>query len=801
MDRIIRLIREAHRRSLWQVLAIYLGGSWVVAQVVSLVATHLALPHWVTPVAILLLMIGLPIVVATAFVQDRAPSAAGPAPEAPPGPAGPGAGTSAAPAADGVRGPGDGGEAPAGAPVHLRLLTWRNAIAGGVLAFALLGVVAAGYVGVRALGGNGDGAIDADAIAVLPFRVVADSSLAWLREGAVDLVGTKLTGQGGSRPVDARATLVQWRRVAGDGDVTEAEAMQIARRLGAGRVVLGDVVAGGGRLTLNARLVATVGGRSLAHASREGSADSVMALIDRVVAELLVRDAGEEPRRLETLTSTSLVAVRAYLAGQASYRRAQFGDAARHFATAVAEDSTFALAALYLSLAKGWDGYGPDYELGRRLAWEQRDRLGERDRKLLLAHAHPTYPDPAPPRLQIRAYEELLTVASDNAEAWYGYGDILFHQGLHAGVPDAWQRARTAFERAVAIDSSFGPALHHLIELVAHARDTALLAVLTKRLDGRTYEGGWLPWVVAEASGDSAALRALLQAADTIPATRLVMIMGYAMLHGIGLGTVPAIRAKAERRAVTEAERAAVGNVGFLHDANLGRPLAGLARIGPGGPMFGAVDFWRLVLATVGELEAQEGARAATALARRLPDLPADEADAGRCMLATWHATTGEPAQARAHLRQLRDAAAPELSFQERNVNQYCRAWIGAALAVAEATPDRAQRLAQMEKLLMEGWLPPGLREASTIWLAGVWEMDGDLARALAVTRRIGHNPFLLAAKLAQEGRLAERTGDRAGAEQAYRHFLLLRTDPEPGRQAESVEEARRALVRLGALG
>ncbi len=33
-----------------------------------------------------------------------------------------------------------------------RLFTWRNAILGGVLAFALLGVVTAGYMGMRLMG-------------------------------------------------------------------------------------------------------------------------------------------------------------------------------------------------------------------------------------------------------------------------------------------------------------------------------------------------------------------------------------------------------------------------------------------------------------------------------------------------------------------------------------------------------------------------------------------------------------------------------------------------------------------------
>ena len=41
-----QLIQEVHRRSLWQVLAIYVVVSWVVFQVVQTVTEGLGLPQW-----------------------------------------------------------------------------------------------------------------------------------------------------------------------------------------------------------------------------------------------------------------------------------------------------------------------------------------------------------------------------------------------------------------------------------------------------------------------------------------------------------------------------------------------------------------------------------------------------------------------------------------------------------------------------------------------------------------------------------------------------------------------------------
>ncbi len=70
MAHLKQLIREIHRRSLWQVLGIYLVGSWFVLQVVDTMVGALKLPDWAPPIALILLIIGLPIVLATAFVQE-----------------------------------------------------------------------------------------------------------------------------------------------------------------------------------------------------------------------------------------------------------------------------------------------------------------------------------------------------------------------------------------------------------------------------------------------------------------------------------------------------------------------------------------------------------------------------------------------------------------------------------------------------------------------------------------------------------------------------------------------------------
>ena len=65
-------------RTLLQILGIYAAGCWFVLQVVDVLIENMGLPGWVFPFALVLLLIGLPIILTTAFVQKRIVAPAGP---------------------------------------------------------------------------------------------------------------------------------------------------------------------------------------------------------------------------------------------------------------------------------------------------------------------------------------------------------------------------------------------------------------------------------------------------------------------------------------------------------------------------------------------------------------------------------------------------------------------------------------------------------------------------------------------------------------------------------------------------
>ena len=177
-----RLIREIHRRSLWQVLGIFLLGGWVAFEVVQTLTEGLGLPEWFPAFAIVLLIIGLPIVLATAFVQEGGPVRDGEdldvaAPAAPPG------GASS-------------------------LFTWRNAILGGVAALALLSGVGVGWV----LFGDEPSSVaeveERPAIAILPFENMSGAPEdEYFTDGMHDEILTRLSKIAGLRVISRTSVL------------------------------------------------------------------------------------------------------------------------------------------------------------------------------------------------------------------------------------------------------------------------------------------------------------------------------------------------------------------------------------------------------------------------------------------------------------------------------------------------------------------------------------------------------------------------------------------------------------------
>ena len=195
----------------------------------------------------------------------------------------------------------------------------RRTMIGAGVAVTLLAAVGLGFFAYR----SPAAVTDVDAIAVFPFRVAgADPSLAYLREGMMDLLSAKLTTERDARAADPRSVVAAMHQAGTSGGLDalpREDAVRLALRLGSGLALLGSVVGTPARIELNATLVRVPSGAARAAAAVSGPADSLSSLVDRLLVQLLASSAGEA-RQLASFTNTPLVTIRSYVDGQAAYR-------------------------------------------------------------------------------------------------------------------------------------------------------------------------------------------------------------------------------------------------------------------------------------------------------------------------------------------------------------------------------------------------------------------------------------------------------------------------------------------------
>ncbi|MGD2216974.1 MAG: hypothetical protein PVJ64_09460 [Gemmatimonadales bacterium] len=198
MSRLKRLIHEIHRRSLWQVLLIYCGAALVAYQAVQALTEGLGLPEWFPAFAVVLFIVGLPIVLATASVREAAAAA-----QAPIEPA-----TEGEPARVGVD------AAVRGKAVdRRRLLTVRNAALAFMGALALWGVVATGWLLFEertAPESVESAALNRKMLVVLPFENLGEQEDEYFADGITEEITSRLAEMSGLGVI-GRTSAVQYK--------------------------------------------------------------------------------------------------------------------------------------------------------------------------------------------------------------------------------------------------------------------------------------------------------------------------------------------------------------------------------------------------------------------------------------------------------------------------------------------------------------------------------------------------------------------------------------------------------------
>lgn len=437
MEQLKQLIHEIHRRSLWQVTGIFLAASWGVLQVVEVLTETAGLPDWTPSMALVLLLIGLPIVLATAFVQEGMPGEGGTE------------GTAGTPGPDSV--PGTLGPGRAGKAKSHRLLTWRNAILGGAGAFLLLGAAVAAYLIMWSAGIGPVGNLLAQGVIARGDKVVLADFDDATGEGLGAVVTEALRVDLAQTPVidlveESELTPVLGLMQAEPGATLTVElAREVAERAGFAAVLHGSVAAAGTGYVVTATINEVESGRSVA-TFRASAADpaSVIATIDELSQDIREK-VGESLRTiragqpLDRVTTSSLEALRLYSEAQTLFDTDPNG-ALDLLQRSVEIDPEFAmawrkLAALHFNLGTGAEAQS---EAATR-AYESRHRLTDKERYLAEAFYHQAVS--WEPHLAIEAYRNVLRIDPMDAPALNNLGNAYYITGEYAEARTLWERA------------------------------------------------------------------------------------------------------------------------------------------------------------------------------------------------------------------------------------------------------------------------------------------------------------------------------------------------------------------------
>lgn len=768
----LSLLDRIRSARLGRVLIVYLGASWVVVQVLDVLAQHFTMPGWFFPAGLALLAIGLPILIATAMIQQRLASAD---PEA--------LGRLKARSIGSV-------------PQSGSWFTWNRAILGGVLAFA--GLAMAGFVLVLDRGRGMD--LEPDVVAVMPFHPVGQGLDLWA-EGLVDLVSTALDGTGAYHASDPRAVLIRWGRDVGEsGALAEpGQAAGVASDLGAGQMILGSVIeTGSGRVRLAAELFNTRWLRKVASAAVEGPESEMTSLVDQLTVDLLkaIWQEGEVPEvRVSTITTASIPALRAYLEGERAFRRSQFTDAQQAFARAVELDSTFAIAAHRLSFAYGWGGgaFEDEHIQHALLASRHTAGLPARDSLLIMGHK---WVDIDGDLSTIQLYENLTRRYPEDYEAWYGYGEALYHLGNQVGY--GVERVVDAMGRAYVIDSSIAPSLFHLIQGVFLENQSEQARVWTDRYLAIDSVSSY-----AHGLRLGSALR-LGPAADSTRAAEALDTLSLEVFRDIFFAVPPG----RSDLAFSERVRLAAADPRF---AAPDRALA-LEALGHEYLRHGRIADWvatdreadriqgrenELFLLTMARISGLLDDPQAVALQEQLAARESYPATAQ--YLSALYAQEGQLRRAQDAVDWLRTAADsldaagnPDRARIARGLALTYEGHIAAARQDADAAVDRLRRgLA----LLPGFWADE--RNLHRYLLAGLIE-DVDELEAMRIFGSLYLSPWLEGLGYLRRAQIHDRRGETAEALTYFGRFLELWTDAD-GHLQPRVESARRAVERLGA--
>lgn len=733
----------------------------------------IGLPPWVLPGATIVMLMGLPVILFTAYVQRVTRRAITMTPTYTPG------GTPSMPQ-------GTMATLAMKASPHV---SWSRAAKGGVYAVGSFILVVGAFMVLRALGIGPAGSLlakgvlgDRDRILVGDFRVhAADSSL-------VDVIGEAVRSDLSQSnvinvvPTTAVASTLQLMQRTPTTRLDSALAREVATRVGAKAIVDGDIVPlpGGTGFVVQIQMRTADSSAVIASFSQTAAAATdLIPVLGKLGKELRGR-IGESLRRvnasppLDAVTTGSLEALRKYVEANRLSGGGDDDGAIRLLHEAIALDTGFAMA--YRKLGVAMNNSDMPVDSANAVitkAYQLRGRLTERERHMATAYYY--WGGPGRDRAKgAAAYEALLAQYPDDYAA-------LNNLGLIYNRRRDFVRAESTYRRGIAVPDARPIVYNNLVEVLMN--------------QGRSDE----------------ARRVVEEAKRRFPGSPALAMADFTMAAEVSLDSLKTLALEA--RTGGTGRLRAISRWILSEDArthgqlDLAMQLLGEAR--------------RLDSARGIPLEPLQDSLVAAFLdvwMRGRPDRAIQRVDRALALYplttlaltarpyfdaAALYAFAGKPSRAYALLSQ---EATDVSDTSMRRYRQPFVHRVKAEIALAEGRPLDAVR----EMRLGDVW-PDGPVSDCQICLYA------DLARAFDAAnmpdstiamlekylttpyflRTAGdHDPFFLAATYRRLGELYEAKGERAKAYTSFAKFVELWKDADPDLQPR-VQDARRRLARL----
>ncbi|MEP6834681.1 MAG: serine/threonine-protein kinase [Gemmatimonas sp.] len=661
------------------------------------------------------------------------------------------------------------------------------------------------------------GAVKGDerVIAVAPFKVSgATQSVHYLREGVADLMVPQLASINGIRPSSSRQMFDSWKRAAKsmDVDLPEDQARNLARSIGAGQIILGEITGNEQSLTITAHLSRvgdSTGSAGIATASVAGIPDSLVAMTAQLTTRLILGRDHASPERMRTVMSAKPAAITSFLNGERFYRSGRYSDALKQFAASYAADSTFPLVPLRISTVNGWV---PEEAINGpwiQRAQAYRQKLTGADSMFLEANADPAFPAGTPPIDNLKRVWN-IALRANSAEIWYLAADNYMHNGAAVGVTNALELALDGFKRAEAIDSSYVGGIEHQSLLYLALDDTANARAADQRQARIDSTGDYylvsnaqlrialakpaeLPKIAHDIAQGAVELAAEIAVSQTI-ATVLPLPLGMTVVDSLLVSKkalsslVPGtFAAQGVHDLFLNTGRIAEAQRNFVSDTT---PLSWAHSVLEA--LYWDADSVTAAIAFERIARWQKVNRDTTGtVANNLP----------RLAFALWSVERGDTAVARQVLNEFRAYRAPASNVSLGYPLKIYGKLLASRLAVNAHAPEAKRLIADLDSVLVA---TPRLerrdvRSLANLMIAGLYDEVGDAKASLRVSKRRDMQlaiPAYASTFLRVRANAAEKTGDFEEAIRSLRTYIELRAKADPALQSD-VQAAKDRLKAL----